>query len=320
MWAQHIALTEFMGVVLTYCVGTVSEMHARQSFVRTHRLEHLDWQPGVLPRLMMQTLEHLRIAKSYLLGVLSIQGKQQETDAVKQSSPSKGSADWEVKQLPGAVSADRQDSCGVVSAMHCTRPNSTSAARVPCSGLQFRSAESTHPSTACCPGPARRCQAVKEQPLQAAEAQHKEATACCPAAVEAGMAGAYRDVSLAVGYQGTMCESPDSLSSKASSSSDSGSDTDVSEAQKVCCGVQGVQALACQKLLNKGKALDSKCRQLACRYASHNSPCCSHTEMLLNWPPCLIAMTPVADCACGEQKINIGLHPAWSYLGWIFAR
>ncbi|CAL5221225.1 g3377 [Coccomyxa viridis] len=167
MWVQHIALTEFMGVVLTCCVGGVLEMHARQSFVRTHRLEDLDWQPGVLPRLMMLVLDHLRKVKSRLLDMLGARSQQQaKGDAGKQSYPAKGMEQQECKQLPGA---------------------------------------------------------------------------------------------------GTVCESSESLSSPASSSCDSGSDADVSEAQKVCCGVQGMQAQACQKLLNKGKTLDSKCKQLACR-------------------------------------------------------
>ena len=93
------------------------------------------------------------------------------------------------------------------------------------------------------------------------------------------MAHAHRDVSLAVGYQGRMCGDYNSPSSPTSGSFDSGSDTDVSEAQQVCCGVQGVQAQACQNLLNKGKALDSQCRQLACRYAYIEPTGSAHDEV-----------------------------------------
>ena len=271
MWAQHIALTEFMGVVLTCCVGTVLEMHARQSFVRTHCLEDLDWQPGVLPRLMMLVLEHLRKVKSRLLDMLGVRTQQQaKGNAGKQSYPAKGMEQQECKQLPSAVSPETQDSRHVESAMRCTKSAPAApAGSLCCRGTLPQAAETAHISTACCPGPASRCPALTEQPRKAEQAQQKVATACPLAVVEAEMGHAHRQVSLAVGYQGTVCESSDSLSSPASSSCDSGSDADVSEAQKVCCGVQGMQAQACQKLLNKGKALDSKCKQLACRYASH---------------------------------------------------
>ncbi len=281
MWAQHIALTQFMGVVLTYCVGTVLEMHARQSFVRTHRLEHLGWQPGVLPRLMLQALEHLKTAKSRLLVTLGVHTQQQaEIGTGKQTYLAEGMGYRECKQLPEVASTDTQDSCCGASVTRCPESAAAAPAGVCRSVTPSQAAESAHIANGCCSGPASRCPAVKEQPCKAADTQLEAATACCPAAAEAGMADAHREVSLAVGYQGTVCESSDSLSPPASSSSDSGSEADVSEAQKVCCGVQGTQALACQKLLNKGKALDSKCRQLACRCAFHISPCSSHAEQV----------------------------------------
>lgn len=279
MWAQHIALTVFMSVGLCYCVGTVLEMHARQSFVRTHHLEGLNWQPGVLPRLLMQTLEFLIKARSKLLEVLGIQGKQRtETDAGKQSCPA-ATEHWECKQRLGAISTDLQDPCCADSAK--LRSRSTCAAPASsacCPGTRSQPGDSTETLAGCSSDSASGCSAEKQQPDGAVHGQHVPAGGCCPSAMEVHLAHAHKDVSLAVGYQGTVCSESYSSSSPASSSFGSCSDTDVSEAHKVCCGVEGVQAEACQKLLNKGRALDSKCRQLACRCASNNPACSSHAD------------------------------------------
>ena len=280
MWAQHVALTVFMSFGLSYCVGTVLEMHARQSFVRTQHLEGLNWQPGILPRLMVQTLEFLTKAKRKLLEALGSHGKQQmKIDAGKQSCPAEEAEHWECKQLLGALSTDVRDPCCADSAKLCSQSACAAPVRSACCpGTQAQPRDSAQTLAGCSSNPASGCPGEKQPPNRANCGQHEAAGACCPPAMEAHLAHTHKDVSLAVGYQGTVCGESDSSSSPASSSFDSSSDTDVSEARKVCCGVEGVQAQACQKLLNKGKALDSKCRQLACRYAHNNSACSSHAD------------------------------------------
>ena len=81
-------------------------------------------------------------------------------------------------------------------------------------------------------------------------------------ALSEGCSGAAREAALTKLSEASRiegCKSPSACSRRASS------DVDVAEAQEVCCGVRGEQAKACQTLLNKGKALDSKCKQLSCR-------------------------------------------------------
>ena len=290
MWAQHIALTVFMGFVLTYCVGTVLEMHARQSFVRTHRLEHLAWQPGVLPRLMMQALKHLIRIKSRLLELLGLQCKQQaDTDAGKQGCPDEELESWKCTEVPGAVSTDAQDSNFVDSAKLCSQRARTAPKGTACCPSTHSHEEGPQSTFACGSDPASSCPVSNQHPGEAVQGQHAPASGCCPSADEAQMAHAHRDVSLAVGYQGRMCGHYDSSSSPESGSFVSGSDTvsnsdtDVSEAVEACCGVQGVQAQACQKLLNKGKVLDSQCRQLASRYANTAPLKCSTHAKAVHW-------------------------------------
>ena len=271
LWTQHIALTVFMSFVLTYCMGTVLEMHARQSFMKRHRLEALDWQPGVLPRLLMQALQHLSTVKSRLLRVLGLHRKHQaKMQACKQGLSAEGVDRRKGRQLLAAAGTDEREARPMESGKRCSA--TTCAKHVnsaSCPGTQCQSVARLQISAGCASDSASRCSTVKEDPADADSAQLAERSGCCPSAPEADLAHAHRDVSLAVGYQGRVCGEFCSLSASSSvpacSRSDSSSDADVSEAQEVCCGVQGMQAQACQKLLNKEKALDSKCKQLTCR-------------------------------------------------------
>ena len=355
MWLQHMLLTIIMGFLLTYCLGTVLEMRARQSFLKKHSLENIDWQPGMLPTLLTWVVMQFSRAQSCLfigLGVrtrqqgkadgskalntaddyqceahCSISAQMQDQSCVRTASCSSSRSGCHSAHAPsvGAAAArnSQYEGCcpGSPHARHQSRVRSAVCSN---SSLDHERAPTASVGAApsresqlkrCCPSSSRAldqscaegaaccsssigidsasfaCQLVSEphpdnsqqhieghgsgQPCQFSAAFHMElydapdparqlspSGTCMPASPEkcseAAREAALREESKGSRVEG--CSSPAACSRRASS------DADVAEAQKVCCGVNGEQAKACQSLLNKGKALDSKCKQLTCRW------------------------------------------------------
>ena len=242
-------------------------MHARQSFVKKHCLEYLGWQPALLPSIMMQMLECLSKARSRVLKALGFRGKQQaKAGEGKKICQAEGSEKWECQQLIGTSRSCMQDSCSVKKEDCCDSSScAASQCTVPAHDTHAEPDMSQQALQACGSGPKSKASSAKMEQDGAARASCATSSGCCASTAKAGLGNAHRDVSLAVGYWSSMSENAGSSPAESSSSAASSINGDVSEAQEVCAGVQGEQAQACQKLLNKGKALDSKCRQLACR-------------------------------------------------------
>ena len=272
MWVQHTGVTAFMGFVPAYCLGTVLEMHARQSFIKKHCLEYLGWQPALLPSIMMQMLECLSKARSRVLKALGFRGKQQaKAGEGRKSCQAERGEKWDCQQLKGTSRSCMQDSCSVEKEDCCdSRSCAASKCTVPARDTRVEPEMSQQSLKACGPGLQSKGSSARMEQDGAARASCANSSSCCASTAKAGLGLAHRDVSLAVGYWSSLSENAGSSPARSSSSAASSINGDVSEAQEVCAGVQGEQALACQKLLNKGKALDSKCRQLACRCAPNH--------------------------------------------------
>ena len=358
MWLQHVLLTIIIGFLLTYCLGTVLEMRARQSFLKKHSLENIDWQPGMLPRLLTWVVMKFGRAQSRLLIALGVrtrqQGKADGSKALDAASdcqceahgsvraemqdrscvriascsssctgcqsacaPSVGAAPGRNSQhegcCPGSPHAQhrsrvRRAACSNGS-LDNERASTASVGAAPSRGSQLDRCcphgsqaqdQSCAEGASCCsssigvdsasfarqlvsePHPEDGQQEVEGhgsgQPCQFSAAFHMELYdapdparqlspngTCMPALSEAlseGCSGAAREAVLTEPGKNSRIEG---CSSPAACSRTASSDGDVAEAREVCCGVKGEQAKACQKLLNKGKALDSKCKQLTCR-------------------------------------------------------
>ena len=349
IWLQHMLLTIIVGFLLTYCLGTVLEMRARQSFLKKHSLENIDWRPGMLPRLLTWVVYQLSRAQNCLLiglGVrtrqqrkasgikalstadahCSVRAKMQDQSCVLTASSSRSRAGCQSACTPSmgvapAGNSQHEGCCpGSPHAQHhsCIRKAACSNSspdndRAPtasvgaapsrdgqlerCCPSSFRAQnQSCAERPSCCSssvgidsasfarqlvpeGPPEDSQQQGEgpgsgQPCQFSAAFHMELyDAPDPArqlsangnrmpALSEGCSGAAREAALTKLSEASRiegCKSPSACSRRASS------DVDVAEAQEVCCGVRGEQAKACQTLLNKGKALDSKCKQLSCR-------------------------------------------------------
>lgn len=270
MWVQHTSVTVFMSFVPAYCLGTVLEMHARQSFVKKHCLEYLGWQPALLPSTMMQMLECLSKARSRLLKALGFWGKQDaKAGEGRKSCQAEGSEKGEDHQLlTGTSRSCMQDSCSVKKDNRCNSSScAASKCTVPAHDTHAEPEISQQSLKACGSGPKSKTSLAKMEQDGAARTSCATSSSCCASTAKAGLGHAHRDVSLAVGYWSSTSEDAGSSPAESSSSAASSINGDVSEAQEVCAGVEGEQAQACQKMLDKGKAFDSKCRQLACRCA-----------------------------------------------------
>ena len=355
IWLQHMLLTIIVGFLLTYCLGTVLEMRARQSFLKKHSLENIDWRPGMLPRLLTWVVCQLSRAQNCLLIALgvrmrqqskangskaletakdnqceahrSIRAQMQDQSCVRTATCSSSRAGCQGACEPsvGAAPAGNSQHEGCCPpAQHHSRVRkgacsigSLDSERAPAASVGAASPRESQYGR-CCPSSSRArsqsradgpssCsssigidstsivrQLVSEpppedsqqqidghgsgQPCQFSAAFHMELYdapdparqlsangTCMPALSEAlseGCSGATREAALTKLSEDSRiegCSSPSACSRRTSS------DVDVAEAQEVCCGVEGEQAKACQNLLNKGKALDSKCKQLSCR-------------------------------------------------------
>lgn len=259
MWVQHSALTIFMCFALTYCVGTVLEMHARQSYIKANRLDDLNWQPGALPRLMLKVVEQLGSAKGRISGKLAVWRMQQAK--VGKTVCSKGiPQQWE--ELPSSSCA--QDSPSGFSRNSTRSRRDSIASSCAASVYSCVSALNALVKPEWPESRSLGCQGSYPAATQVQPAQDATPSRCCMPGVDAGSNTGPRDFALAAAWQEMALESALGMPPAACNSAADGN-ADVAEAQQVCCGVQGEQAQACQKLLNKGKALDSKCRQLACR-------------------------------------------------------
>ena len=270
LWAQHIGVTVFMSFMLTYCVGTVLEMHARRSFLKVHHLEDLDWQPGLLPRLMMRTVQQLCSTRSRVLEALGVRGRQQ-TAVGKKSCESEESLGWATCSSSPRTQGDcsqKSASCRASCCREgsCAADASACAASVPSRTLHVEPGSSQRLAKSCDVGSQSTPAAgVKARVCCATGTAQSASSSSCSARLMAAEEMPFlREVLSAEG----MRHRPIGQLDKGACSSSSSACADVSEAQEVCCGVQGEQALACQKLRNQGKALDSKCKQLACRCES----------------------------------------------------
>ena len=347
-------LTIIVGFLLTYCLGTVLEMRARQSFLKKYSLENIDWRPGMLPRLLTWVVYQLSRAQNCVLiglGVrtrqqrkasgskalntasdykceahCSTRAKMQDQSCVWTASGSSSRAGCQSACTPsvGAAPAgnSRHEGCGFGSphAHHHSRirkaacsDSSLDNARAPtasvgaapsregqlkrcCPSSSRAQSQSCAERPSCCsssigidsasfarhlvsePPPEDSQQQIEGhasgQPCQFSAAFHMElydapdparqlsANGTCMPALSEGCSGAAREAALTKLSEASRiegCSSPSACSRRASS------DVDVAEAQEVCCGVRGEQAKACQNLLNKERALDSKCKQLSCR-------------------------------------------------------
>ena len=354
MWLQHMLLDIIMGFLLTYCLGTVLEMRARQSFLKKHSLENVDWQPGMLPRLLTCVVMQFSRVQKCLLIALGVrtrqQGKADGSKALDTATEHQCEAHCSIRAQTQNQRCVRTASCnssrtgsqsacapreGVAPARHSQHdrcclgsPHAQRQSRVRRAACSSGSLDNEralsaslgaalsgetqlgrcNPSSSraldqscaerasCCsssigvdsasfarqlvsePHPEDSQQQIEEHgsghPCQFSAAFHMEmydapdparqlspngtcmpalSEACSRAAEEAALTKQSEDSSI----EG--CSSPEACSGRASS------DEDLAEAQKVCCGVKGEQAKACQNLLNQGKALDSKCKQLTCR-------------------------------------------------------
>ena len=244
-----------MSFMLTYCVGTVLEMHARQSFLKVHHLEDLDWQPGLLPRLMMRTVQQLCRTRSRALEALGVRGRQQ-TAVSKKSCDSEEPLGWVTcsssprtqgvclqKSASCRASSCREGSCAVgASACAASAPPRTLHIEPGSSQLLAMSSDVGSRSSVAAGVKVRPCCATAT-----AQPASSSSSSARPLAAE------------------EIHHMPIGQLNKGACSSSNSACVDVSQAQDICCGVQGEQALACQKLVNQEKALDSKCKQLACR-------------------------------------------------------
>ena len=353
MWLQHMLLTIVVGFLLTYCLGTVLEMRARRSFLKKHSLEGIDWQPGMLPRLLTRAVMQLSRAQNCLLIALGARTRQQSkadgSKALDAAMDYKCQAHCSIRARMQDQSCVRTESCsssrtGCQSACASsvgTAPAGNSQHKECCSGSPHAQHQS-HVRRAACSKRSLDNESVSTASVDAAPSRESlletcctsssrarnqscaESPSCCSSSISIGSAsfagqlvpepppedsqqhGSGQPCQFSAAFHMELYDAPDparqlstqgtcmpalsealserrngaaraaltelressrmeGCSSPAASSRRASSDADVAEAQKVCCGVKGEQAKACQNLLNKGKALDSKCKQLTCR-------------------------------------------------------